>query len=109
MEELSVTKEAVMGIKGGSFRCGYALRVQGEEICGPWVWGKEGSGREPASRQSSGALGERTREDCTCFPRGPGWASGYVKPLTPHSGWWTRGSLRYQVLSLRHPTLDTAE
>ena len=37
-----------------------------------------------------------------------GWASGCVKPLTPHGGWWTRGSPRYQVLSLRHPTLDMA-
>jgi hypothetical protein len=43
------------------------------------------------------------------FPHGPGWASGCVKPLTPHRVWWTRGSPRYQVLSLRHPTLDMAE
>ena len=39
----------------------------------------------------------------------PRWASGYVKPLTPHGGWWTRGSPRYQVLSLQHPTLHTTE
>ena len=37
------------------------------------------------------------------------WTSGCVKPLTPHGGQWTRGSPRHQVLSLRHPTLDTAE
>jgi hypothetical protein len=24
-------------------------------------------------------------------------------------GWWTRGISRYQVVSLWHPTLDTAE
>ena len=40
---------------------------------------------------------------------GPGWASGCVRPLTPHSGWWTKGSPRYQVLSLWHPTLDMVE
>ena len=44
-----------------------------------------------------------------CFPHGPGWASGCVKPLTPHGGWWTRGSPRYQVLSLQHLTLDSTE
>jgi hypothetical protein len=27
------------------------------------------------------------------LPRGPRWASDCVKPLTPHGGWWTRGSL----------------
>ena len=56
--------------------------------------GEEESGREPASRQ----------EAC-----GPRWASGCVRPLAPHSRWWTRGSPRYQVLSLWHPTLDMAE
>ena len=30
---------------------------------GPWVLGKEVGGREPGSRQSSSALGRRTRED----------------------------------------------
>ena len=39
----------------------------------------------------------------------PRWASGCVKPLTPHGRWWTRGSPRYQVLSLWHPMLDTVE
>jgi hypothetical protein len=29
------------------------------------------------------------------FPRGPRWASGCVKPLTPHGGGWTRGSHQY--------------
>ena len=43
------------------------------------------------------------------FSHSPGWASGCVRPLTPQGGWWTRGSPRYQVLSLQHPTLDTAE
>ena len=60
---------------------------------------------------------ERTRvlpefrmwEDCAHFPHGPRWASGCVKPLTPHGRWWTKGSPRYQVLSLWHPTLDTVE
>ena len=27
----------------------------------------------------------------------PRWASGCVKPPTPHGGWWTRGSPRYHV------------
>jgi hypothetical protein len=45
----------------------------------------------------------------TCFPCSPGWTSGCVKPPTPHGGWWTRGSPRYQVLSLRHPMLDILE
>jgi hypothetical protein len=49
------------------------------------------------------------RDGCTCFPCGPGWVSGCAKPLTPHSRWWVRGSPRYQVLSLRHPTLDKTE
>jgi hypothetical protein len=39
----------------------------------------------------------------------PSWLSGYGKPWTPLCGWWTRGSPRYQVLSLGHLTLDTAE
>jgi hypothetical protein len=57
----------------------------------------------PESLQSSGALGGQMQA------LGPGWASGCVKPLTPHGGWWTRGSPRYQVLSLQHATLNTAE
>ena len=76
---------------------------------GLWVCGKEGSGREPTSHQSSGDLSGQTQEDCAGFPHGPRWMPGCVKPLTPHSRWWTRGSHRFQVLSLRHPTLDTVE
>jgi hypothetical protein len=69
----------------------------GPRIVELWVWGKEGSGREPESRQSSGVLGRQMWEDCSHFPRGPRWVSGCVMPLTPHSGWLTRGSPRYQA------------
>jgi hypothetical protein len=47
------------------------------------LW-KEGSGRQPESRQSSSALGGWRQEDCAHFPHSPGWASGCVKPLMPH-------------------------
>lgn len=88
----------------------WSLCVQSASLAGTilsgyhleWVWGKEGSGREPVSRQSSGVLGGQMREDCACFLRCPRWASGCIKPLTPHGGWWTRGSLW-------HPTLDMVE
>ena len=76
------------------------------------VW-EEGSRRVPESSQSSAALGGQTRddfqtrEDCRTLSSRPGWASGYVKPLTPHGGWWT--SSRYQVFSLWHSMLYTAE
>jgi hypothetical protein len=30
----------------------------------------------------------RCRRTARCFPLGPGWASGCVKPQTPHSGGW---------------------
>jgi hypothetical protein len=61
------------------------------------------------SCQSSGVLGGQAQENCARFPRGPRWASGCVKPLTPHGRWWTRGSPRYQVLSFWHLMLDMAE
>jgi hypothetical protein len=35
------------------------------------------------------------------------WLCEATKPLL--RGWWTRGNPRYQVLSLRHLTLDTTE
>jgi hypothetical protein len=54
---------------------------------GQWVWGKEGSGREPMSCQSFGVLGRRMQEDRVHFLRSPRWVSGCVKPLTPHRGW----------------------
>ena len=38
---------------------------------GLWAWGKEGSGREPTSRQSSCALGRRTLEDCRTLSMRP--------------------------------------
>ena len=70
------------------------------------LWGREESGREPTSCQSSSALGRQMREDCHTLSTWPRVVSGCVKPLTPHGGWWTRGSPRYQVLSLQHPRLD---
>ena len=80
---------------------------------GLWAWGKEGSGREPTSRQSSCALGRRTLEDCRTLsmrPRVGIWLFEATDPTWRGWGWgWTRGSPWYQVLSLRHPTLDTAE
>ena len=38
---------------------------------GLWAWGKEGSGRESTSRQSSCALGRRTLEDCRTLSTRP--------------------------------------
>ena len=72
---------------------------------------KERSGGVPVSCQSSNALGTQMQEDCTCFSCStlPGGFTWLCKPLTPHGRWWTRGSPRYQVLSLWHPTLDMVE
>jgi hypothetical protein len=77
--------------------------------CGTEGVGEEGEGREPTFGQSSCALGRQMQETVRRFPLCPGWASGCVKPPTPHGGGWTRGSPQYQVLSLWHPTLDMAE
>jgi hypothetical protein len=63
----------------------------------------------PATRQSSCALGGRCGRTAERFPRSSEWASGCVKPLIPHSGGMGKGQPPYQVLSLHHPTLDTAE
>ena len=71
---------------------------------GPWMCGKRGVGecaRVPPELQCS----EWADVERLLALR----ASGYVRPLTPHNRWWTRGSPRYQVLSLRYPTLDTVE
>jgi hypothetical protein len=69
--------------------------------------GKRGVGGSPhPARVPVIWAGRRT---ATCFPHGPRWASGCVRPLTPHGGWWTRGSPRNQVLSLCLPMLDMVE
>jgi hypothetical protein len=47
--------------------------------------GKRGVGENPPPPEFW-CSGQRTREDCACFPHGPGWVSGCVKPLTPHGG-----------------------
>ena len=70
-------------------------------VAGPRVLGKEGVGENP-SPAIAPVLWAGGR-----FLNGPGWVSGCVKPLTPLSRWWTRGSPRYQVPG--HPKLDMAE
>ena len=40
-------------------------------LAGPWVWGKEGRGREPASHQSSCALVGQMQEDCCTLSMQP--------------------------------------
>jgi hypothetical protein len=50
------------------------------------VWENKGSGRKPASCQSSGALGGRTQRTATHFSRGPGWVSGCGKLWTQPTG-----------------------
>ena len=45
----------------------------------------------------------------TCFPRGPGWVSGCVKPRTPAWQVVDKGQSRYQFLSRGHLMLDTVE
>jgi hypothetical protein len=71
--------------------------------------GEEGSRRDPVSARIPVFWMGRNGRTAGHITRGPRWASGCVKPLTPHDGWWTRGSPRYQVLSLQHPTLDMVE
>jgi hypothetical protein len=78
-------------------------------LCGAVGVGEGRGGREPVSSQSSSALGRQAEGLLDTFLAAPGWASGCVKPLTPHGGGWTRGSPWYQVLSLQHPMLDPAE
>jgi hypothetical protein len=64
--------------------------------CSPagwWVLEKEGSGRVPTSHQSSGALGRQKWEDCWTLSTRPRWASGCVRPPTPHSRPHAQGPL----------------
>jgi hypothetical protein len=73
------------------------------------VWEKEGSGKEPASCQRSGALGRRTWEECRMLSMRPRVGVWLWEANDPTRRWWTRGSPRHQVPSLQHPTLDTTE
>ena len=72
--------------------------------------GNKGSGEKPASRQSSGALDGWTWKDCHTLSMQPLMG---IRPREAKesqlTGVWARGSPRYQVLSLQHPTLDSAE
>jgi hypothetical protein len=71
---------------------------------GPWVLGKRGVGE---SRIPVLWAGRHRRKES--HSRGPEWASGCFKPLTPQGRWWARGSPSYQVLSLQYSMLDMAE
>jgi hypothetical protein len=81
-------------------------------LVGQWVCLNKGNGRKPMSRQSSGALGGRTREDCPTRSTLPPWVSacgksrniacrgvdkGQSKVSGPHGG------QKKQVLSLGLP------
>ena len=75
----------------------------------PSVWGKEGSGRELASGQSSIALGRQEREDCRTLSTWPRVAVWPWEGTDPTRWVVEKGSSRHQVPSLQHPTLDTPE
>jgi hypothetical protein len=70
------------------------------EACGLWcmgLWGKRGEG-ENAPRLARVPVLWAGRQGRTAghFPLDSGWASGCVKPLTPHGRGWTRGRPQYQ-------------
>ena len=75
----------------------------------PSVWGKEGSGRELASGQSSIALGRQEREDCRTLSTWPGVAVWPWEGTDPTRWVVEKGSSRHRVPSLQHHTLDTPE
>ena len=75
----------------------------------PSVWGKEGSGRELASGQSSIALGRQEREDCRMLSTWPLLAVWPCEGRDPTRWVVDKGSSRHQVPSLQHPTRDTTE
>ena len=75
----------------------------------PSVWGKEGSGRELASGQSSIALGRQEREDCRTLSTWPRVAVWPWEGTDPTRWVVDKGSSRHQVPSLQHPTRDTTE
>ena len=61
-------------------------------------------------KEISGALGRQTLEDCRMLSTWPQVGVWLWEATESQLGEeWTRGSLRYQVPSLRHPTLDTVE
>ena len=70
-----------------------------KSIQAPGLWscgcgGKRGVGENPHPARVPVLWAGGRGRTATRFARGPRWASGCVKPLTPHSGWWTRGSPR---------------
>ena len=67
----------------------------------------KGSERKPASCQSSHALGRQKQKDCSMLSRVDVWLWEATGPQLGRG--WKGGSLRQQVLSLGHPTLDTTE
>jgi hypothetical protein len=64
---------------------------------------------ECSQHSSSGGGGGGCARSARHSPCSSRWTSGCVRPLTRDGGWWTRGSPRYQVLSLQHPSHDTVE
>jgi hypothetical protein len=70
---------------------------------GQWVWGKEGVGenRQPSEFWCSGWADV---EDCRMLSTWP-WVGVWLCEATGPQlcRWCTRGSIRFQVLSLRHP------
>ena len=71
-----------------------------KSIAGRWVWGNKGSGRIPASYQSSGALGGQTLEDCQTLSTWPQVGVWLWKATEPQQGLWA--SQRPEI-SLGHP------
>ena len=73
------------------------------------VWGNKEVGDMTHVPPEPLGSGWANAGDCYLLSMPTVWASGCGKPLTPHGGWWTRGSPRYLVLCLRPPTLTTSE
>ena len=72
--------------------------LQDASLCGDVGIGEEGEG-ENASVPPEFWFSGQTLEGCLCESTDPTW----------WGGGWTTGQPPYQVLSLWHPTLDTAE
>jgi hypothetical protein len=62
-------------VECGSLGVNYPWQLPGSvsapRSVGQWAWGNKGSGRKPASRQSSSVLGGQTRRTDACFSMWP--------------------------------------
>jgi hypothetical protein len=89
-----------------SFGCCFVLLIVS---CGAVGVGEEDGGTKAMSGQSSFAQGRQAWEDCRMLSTQP-WVSIWLCETTdPTRQGLDKGQPPYQVFSLWHPTLDTAE